>query len=296
MGLFHRTVKKWVSWGFLGLTLAALPNPASAKDQAQDCQLVAALGEISDLLTEAQNVQDVAKGVKLRQIIRRMGRELDVSALNKTLRGPAFTAVAKDVQGFVRVSAELSATGPIPIPFPHLPAVESLVNSFVCATEAAKPNKRRAKAETMANTGRTAQRPSGQGWPYSPNIWKELMLMVGLCLIGGSVFLAFRRNGRLARRSVRYFCHIPVRLILGRAEFETIMLDLSQLGAKIRNPGLAKSVNHVVLQLGEQQMHASVAWANPHFVGLTFNVALQKSELALILGEPKARSIAKPNP
>lgn len=129
------------------------------------------------------------------------------------------------------------------------------------------------------DTGAQVFNTAGQSimWQVSGLPWKTgVPVALVLVMLMGALGYAFHRIlvRRDARRA-RYTCNVPVTVIFDTCRFNTRMIDISAIGAKIAIPEAETTCEYGTLIVDEKRFKFKRAWNNLHYAGLTFNPPLR---------------------
>jgi hypothetical protein len=125
--------------------------------------------------------------------------------------------------------------------------------------------------------------------PSAPDITNamfkaQLAFALGSVLCGLLGWLIWTRLARIIqrnrRRGRRHLCNLPVIYAVEDAPRMGRIVDLSGLGCKLDPRGQSLAPGQPVqLRLPDRAIDAHVAWANVHYVGLTFDHSLPTAEV-----------------
>lgn len=113
--------------------------------------------------------------------------------------------------------------------------------------------------------------------------------VVMAALIGAVIYI---RKARIRqRRAKRRPCHLSCSLFLSNRMHEALIVDVSQLGAKVKTEADCRKGDIVSLKIFGKSVVSRIMWENPHFVGITYQEPLSSS----FLSEALKKSRSKPS-
>ncbi len=103
----------------------------------------------------------------------------------------------------------------------------------------------------------------------------SVLAIVGACVAAFLIRTVLKRRRRRARR---FGCHYATRFRIAGQDGDGVILDVSGMGIKLRrNTDQTIDIGAVVDVLIMDEWHAgTVAWENPHYVGVLFRQALRQ--------------------
>ncbi|AHD03039.1 PilZ domain-containing protein [Leisingera methylohalidivorans] len=118
-----------------------------------------------------------------------------------------------------------------------------------------------------------------------------------IMLSGAGLFLAERFARRHRRRRYRHPCSLPCNLHSGQTLLQAKLVDISQLGAKVRVwknqdkalTGLSRDLTAALPGIGSAG--AQITWKNTDYLGLEFTTPLTGEELQILLAWPPAKPL-----
>lgn len=161
-----------------------------------------------------------------------------------------------------------------------VPPVASQIASPLPARPENPPEAGETWAETLARIpvlGRLATGSAEDLRGMALVIGLEALALIGLFRLAGRM--------RLRRHNRRHVCNVPGVLEGHLYCEETMLLDLSRSGCKLRLNDSFAPDRPVLVHVGRRTIPAFPKWSNAHYAGLRFNRRLTEVELSAILAE-----------
>lgn len=115
----------------------------------------------------------------------------------------------------------------------------------------------------------------------------SLILVAAAICATGLVIVVFRTRALWRRRAHRHGCALPCRLSGQGIRSMGEVLDISQMGAKIRaDHALPPDTKHCLVHLAGTILPGRIVWRNAPFVGVAFKPRLDRTTLAALLRQP----------
>lgn len=135
--------------------------------------------------------------------------------------------------------------------------------------------------ETERNS-QTGAAPLGTSAPFpvGPISVLATLLLLTLALL---LTLMEKRDALKKRRWKRHACVLNCQMVCHGRSMQTQVVDLSQMGAKIRVECECAVGTKLELDLPEKKVSGKVVWRNANYAGLSFNRRLSGSQLKKIL-------------
>lgn len=140
-----------------------------------------------------------------------------------------------------------------------------------------------ASARNPARTDETLPAAGGKsGRQIEPATFLTLLAMISLIATLAASWLR-RRSLRQRRRAERHMVSITCRLEDENTPFLAEIVDISQLGAKLRTQRVLPEAQQIIISLAGRRVRATVRWSNRYYSGVVFQRPLPETLMPQLL-------------